>query len=86
MSDLISFKTNWKNGVVLKEHLNYVWEKFSKNNQMQILSMLEDFEVVTIYPSSCEEYSELEKIIIPSMVKKKKRYPICLKNLFEIKN
>ena len=68
MSDLISFKTNWKNGVVQLSHIKRIWKDINSQKHLQILLMLENFEIVSLYPANCTKIEKLQKLVIPSLV------------------
>lgn len=48
MSDLISFKQNWPNGVVDMARLRIIWKQFDDQRKEEILSVLERFQVVFV--------------------------------------
>jgi hypothetical protein len=46
MSNLISFKTNWKNGIATLSQIKlFVWKNYTKEKCLTYLELLEKFEV-----------------------------------------
>jgi hypothetical protein len=45
MADVISFKNNWKNGVVTASQLDIVWKKYPQAVRDNLLSLLDKFEI-----------------------------------------
>ena len=46
MSDIVSFKYNWEDGIVLRSLLNVVWKEYTEQRKNQIIFLLERFEVL----------------------------------------
>jgi hypothetical protein len=61
MSDLISFKNNWKDGNVTHLQLEQIWKNYSKETQLKLVSILEKFEVAFRIKGE-------DKIVIPSLL------------------
>ena len=55
-------------GLVEKQHLKIIWKDYSEIQVMNILSLLEKFEIITKIPGNATSLSELEKLMIPSMI------------------
>ena len=77
MSDLISFKTSWKHGLVPYKALDQIWKQFPVYQRAALLLLLEKFEVVYKIRSSVLEDDENagNYFVIPSMLKLKPSEP-----------
>lgn len=45
MSSVVSFNTNWKDGIVSTSHLQLAWKKYPREIHSKLVSLLEKFEV-----------------------------------------
>jgi hypothetical protein len=61
MSDIISFKNNWKDAIITLSQLQLVWKQYSKPVQERLLSLLQKFEVAFVLKNE-------DRIVIPSML------------------
>ncbi len=62
MSDVISFKNNWKNGVVPLNQLDIVWKKYPKNVREKLILLFDKFEIAFKF------YQKEDCIMIPSLL------------------
>lgn len=70
MSSVISFKTNWKDGVLKHELLSFVWKGFPPSVHQDLINILVKFEV--IYPIRGLENTS----IVPSMLPQSRSHEI----------
>ena len=65
MADIISFKNNWKNGIVTQNDLDMIWKKTGKEVRERLINMFEKFEIIYPLPSISNQEN---RYIIPSLL------------------
>ena len=69
MTDLISFKQNWQNGVVDMARLCIIWKQYDQARRDEILSLLERFHVVFFKRSRGKKgIVEAGEVIVPCLL------------------
>jgi serine/threonine protein kinase len=69
MSDLISFKQNWPNGLVDLAQLRVIWKSIEESRQEEILSILEQFQVLFVKRAhGTKQQGPIKKVIVPCLL------------------